>query len=95
MCHDHDRPVGSERRILQDPEHGLTGIGIERRGRLVAHNEPGNVDQRAGDGDALLLTTGELVRQFAEMRAHPDTIEDRGASIRKVMVVDPAIVFRG
>src|SRR6516225_5383291 len=79
MRHDDDCPVGSARRILEDLEHGLTGIGIQRSSGLVAHDEPGSVDQRAGDGDALLLTTGELVRQFAEMRAHPDTIEDRGS----------------
>src|SRR6516164_400397 len=79
MRHDDDCPVGSERRIPEDLEHGLTGIGIERRGRLVAYDEPGSMDQRAGDGDALLLTAGELARQFAEMRVHPDTIEDRGS----------------
>src|SRR6516165_4624582 len=79
MRHDDDCPVGSARRILEDLEHGLTGIGIQRSSGLVAHDEPGSVDQRAGDGDALLLTAGELVRQFAEMRAHPDTIEDRGS----------------
>src|SRR5215472_4232783 len=46
---------------------------------VVAHDEPRSVDQRAGDGDALFLTTGELVRQFAEMRAHADALKDRGS----------------
>ena len=47
MRHDDDCPVGSQCRIFQDLEHGLTGIGIQRGNGLFAHDEPGSVDQRA------------------------------------------------
>ena len=36
--------------------------GVEVRKRLVAQNEPGVADQRAGERDALLLAAGQLVR---------------------------------
>src|SRR5262249_18730052 len=54
-----------------------------RSSGLVANNQPRSVDQRAGDRDALLLTTGELVRQFAEMRAHADALEERSSCCRR------------
>ena len=36
---------------------------VEGRGRLVADQQPRLVDQRPGDGDALLLPAGQLRRQ--------------------------------
>jgi hypothetical protein len=35
---------------------------VERAGRLVEHDEPRLQHQRPGDGDALALAAGELVR---------------------------------
>jgi hypothetical protein len=55
MRDDDDGAVGSKRRLLQDLEHGLAGLGVERGGGLVAHDESRRVDEGAGDRDALLL----------------------------------------
>ena len=52
---DDDRPIGTEGRALQDLEHGLAGLGVERGGGLVTDDEPRRVNQRTGDSDALLL----------------------------------------
>ncbi len=41
-------------------EHGLDLLRVEMCGRLVGEEERGVADQRACEGDALLLSTGEL-----------------------------------
>jgi len=47
--------------------HHLVGtLGIEGGGRLVGKDEGRIVDQGAGDGHALLLSTGELGRQVVK-----------------------------
>ena len=48
------------REITDDLEHLAGQLGIERAGRLVEKEDVGPQRQRAGDGDALLLSAGEL-----------------------------------
>src|SRR5690606_18006176 len=71
---EHDRPVGILRHLrpVRDDDHRdaflveiaeelhdlRSGLCIERAGRLVGQQDLGIVDERARDGDALLLTTG-------------------------------------
>src|SRR5204863_8954892 len=58
---------------------------VQRRGRLVEHNEPRLQDERAGDGDALALAAGEFVRiARAGRRIEPDLDE---------LLVDHAAAF--
>ena len=57
----------------QGGDAGL-GRGVEGRDRLVGDEHPGPRRQRAGDGDALLLPAGELVRV-----AHRTRVEARRA----------------
>jgi len=40
----------------------LASLGVEGGRRLVREDDLGAVGERAGDGDALLLPTGELLR---------------------------------
>jgi hypothetical protein len=49
-------------------------------GRLVADDEPGRVDQRAGDGDALLLAAGQLAREPLGKLADVEGLERLGAA---------------
>ena len=49
-------------------------LALERRGGLVGQNHRRAVGQRAGDGDALLLATGEL----RDLRASPMGDVERG-----------------
>ena len=60
-----DEEVGQAQPVLQ-VAHQVEDLrlhgDVERRGRLVADDEVGLGRQRAGDGDALALAAGELVR---------------------------------
>ena len=63
---------------VQGLEHALdlaTGDRVHIARRLVGEQEQGAGDQSAGDGDPLLLITGELVRQvidtLAQAHANP------------------------
>src|SRR5262249_35413009 len=53
--HDDDGPFRLHRDATQQLHHGLARVGVERGGRLVADQQSRFVDQRPGDGDALLL----------------------------------------
>ena len=57
----------------QQGQHLVRGGGVEGAGRLVGEHDRGLGDQRAGDGDALLLAAGELRRAGARpgRRARP------------------------
>ena len=55
--HDH-RAVCLNGHLANQIHHGATARGIERRRRFVAHEQARLVDERAGDGHALLLPAG-------------------------------------
>ncbi len=48
----------------------VSGIGVQRRRRLVADDEARFVDERSSQGDPLLLTAGELRGQAASPLGH-------------------------
>ena len=48
--------------LLQQAEDLLGGLAVEVAGRLVADQQRRIGDDRAGDGDALLLAAGQLAR---------------------------------
>ena len=50
-------------------------IRIEVAGRLIREDDQRLVDQRSGDGDALLLTARELLRICAHAVLQPDPLE--------------------
>src|SRR5262249_37428998 len=52
----------------------------EVAGRLVAQQDGGLVDERPGDGDALLLPAGELAGPVVEAVGQPDTLEQGGGA---------------
>ena len=56
--------------------HG--GLGVERAGRLVGKQDIRIVHKRAGDGDALHLAAGHLVRLLVELIAETDLSERFG-----------------
>ena len=56
--------------------HDLLGrVGVEVAGRLVGDDDTRAVGQGPGDGDALLLTTGEPGRQMTHARAEADLVQ--------------------
>ena len=59
MRHHHDRdPALVE--LLKNPHDFDARAAVEIAGRLVSQDDLRIVDQSAGDGDALLLSAGEL-----------------------------------
>ena len=58
---DHDHRLAElVDRLAQQPQHVLAGLRVEVAGRLVGEDDGRFGDQRAGDGDPLLLAAGEL-----------------------------------
>ena len=71
---DDDRDAGAVE-LLQQRHHLEARRGIERAGGLVGEDELGIVDQRARDGDALLLAAGKLRGMMIRARAKPDLLQ--------------------
>ena len=80
---EHHQPVhaGDGGEPVGDGDHGLAGhqrvearldrgldLAVERRGRLVQHQDRRVLQDHAGDGDALALAAGELHAALADMR---------------------------
>ena len=60
---------------LEQSEHLLLAGGVEVAGRLVEQEHAGLHDERAGDGDALLLAARELRREMAGAIGEADLAE--------------------
>ena len=76
VVRDHDDRFASvlaER--LQCAEHFLRAARIEIAGRLVGDDERRVGDERAGDGDTLFLSAGQLARQMFCAVAEADNFE--------------------
>ena len=58
-------------RPTQEAQDLRAGDGIQVAGRFVGEDELGACDQRAGDGDALLLAAGQLVRAVVQALLEP------------------------
>ena len=80
---EHHQPVHARdgREPVRDRDHGLAfhqvaearldrglDFGIERRGRLVEHQDRRVLQDHARDGDALALAAGELHAALADLR---------------------------
>src|SRR3954471_11647627 len=63
--------------VPEQPEDLLGGLRVEVAGRLVGEHHGRAVDQRSGDGDALLLAARELRRPVREAIAQADGVDQR------------------
>ena len=64
-----DGPAGQ--RLGQGLLHRGFRRGVQRRGRLVEHDDPGSAQQQAGDGQPLPLPTREPVAALAHHGVQP------------------------
>ena len=62
-------------RVAQQREDLAAGGRVEVAGRLVGEHHARARDERAGDGDALLLAAGELGRAVGEAVAEADRLD--------------------
>lgn len=60
---------------FEEAEDGLSVGGVQGSGRLVGQDQGGGVDQCAGDGDALPLAAGQLVRLVCHAVPHADPFQ--------------------
>ena len=73
---DHQHRQARRRQPAHDVEHLADHLGVEGRGRLVEQQHLGVHGEGAGDGDALLLTAGELARLGVDERLHAHALEE-------------------
>ena len=74
---DEDDGVAAPVQLVEEPDDLLAGGGVEVAGGLVGEEERGLAHERAGDGDALALAAGELVRLVVHAVREPDRRERR------------------
>jgi len=68
-------------KLPQQFEHFFAGHRIEFAGRLVRENEFWLFQQRSGDGDALLLAAGKLMRSVVEPVSKADLLQHGDGSV--------------
>ena len=71
MGRDDDDAAGG-RELAQQPDHAVDLHVVERRGRLVGHDERRIERERAGDRHPLLLPARELARPVVHPILEPD-----------------------
>ena len=71
----HDRLVEVVDGVAQQFEHVVGGLRVEVAGRLVGEHDRRARDQRARDGDALLLAAGQLGRAVVQAVADADRVD--------------------
>ncbi len=76
---DHDDSVALGVDALEFFHDGEGRVGVEIAGRLVGEDDFGVSDDGAGDGDALLLTAGELVGVVIFFFFHVEAVESFGS----------------
>ena len=76
--------------LLRELNHNvqdfLDHLGVERRGRLVKQDDGLLGAQGASDGDALLLTTREILRVLAGLMRHPDALERGDGDLGRLLL---------
>ena len=61
--------------ILQQLQHFLAGLVIERTGRLIAQQQLRLFGNRAGDGYTLLFAAGQLCREIPHALPQSDLVQ--------------------
>ncbi len=76
---DHDDGVAFGVDALELFHDGEGGVGVEIARRFVGEDDFGVGDDGAGDGDALLLTAGELIGVIIFFFFHVEAVESFGS----------------
>ena len=73
--HEHDGRAAVGRQRGEELDDLVAARGVERAGRLVGEQQAPGPDDRAGDRDALLLATREVVGIAVELLVETDGVE--------------------
>lgn len=73
---DHGLPPLARRRA-EEVEYGLTGIAVERTGRLVGEQNIRSRGKRPSNGHPLLLPSRQLMRTMREPPAQPEAVDEQ------------------
>ena len=77
--------------LLEEREDLVAGARVEVAGRLVGEEERRLGDERARDGDALLLPAGELVRRVMHALGEADRASARMRALAPLAARDAAV----
>ena len=80
--------------LPEEPHHVIGRGAVECTGRLIGEEKAGAGDERSGDGDALLLTTGHLVRQVILPGEQSHAIEILLGELHPLAGADALVVKR-
>ena len=85
---DNERPVMFLTRAAEHFHYSGTSIVVEVAGRFVANDQLRVMDQGARDGNPLLLTTTQLIRQSICARTETDRFQDLSRPDLRILVPD-------
>src|SRR5438094_408645 len=89
-----DADPGRTVELLKNGHELNAGSRIQRSGWLVSENELRIVDDRARDGNALLLTTGQLIGKMVLPAAHPEGGKRRKCALAMLRSLNIAVKKR-
>jgi hypothetical protein len=81
MCH---QDYSDRIALVEFPEqrnHFFACLGVQVSGGFVAHEDAGFVDQRASNGNTLLLSPAQLTWVMIQSVSKADTIQQRGGAL--------------
>src|SRR5262245_25065104 len=88
MGHDNYRPTRLHGMRSQQLHDGLTASMVKSGGGLVAHDDARLMSQRAGNRDALLLSTGQRRRQKIDAIDEPQFRQQNLRSLDRTPTTD-------
>ena len=94
IVRDEDDGLAAGGQLFEDADDVAAGLLVEVAGRLVGQDQRRVVDERAGDGHALALAAGELVRAMLGAVVEADAIERFERARAALVAVDAGVEQR-
>ena len=83
---DHQHGDAGVGQLFHQLKHFAHHLGVEGAGRLIEEDDVRVHRQRPGDGDALLLTTREILRILAGLMCHADALERSDGDLGRLLL---------
>lgn len=89
MCYDENGDLERRIELQEETQDRISRVTVEVAGRLVREQQLRLRNQRARDGYALPLPSGQFLRAMPGPFAEPDTLQALAASARRRLVTTP------